>query len=199
MSTLSLLVTPLNLRRSATEDMSLSRLIQLVPPPSIPSEVGTFEAWGQLESEIGVSLPPDYRDFVFAYGTGLFAGFYRIYNPFASSQYMSLSKSIARICDQNRVSQQFFPDRFPYPYFPEPCGLIPWGNDENGNDYFWLAEGPTETWNVVQDENRGIGISKQPFTMTGFLVSVLEGKTKPLAGDYPLEDDFVFEAWSPDT
>lgn len=178
--------------------MSLSRLIELVPPPATPFEIGTLEEWRDRESDIGVALPTDYRDLVLTYGTGLFAGFYRIYNPFAASQYMSLMASITRVCGQNRVSQQSFPDRFPYPYFPEASGLIPWGNDENGNDYFWLAEGPVETWNVVQDENRGGGITRQPFTMTGFLVSVLEGKTKPLAGDYPREDDFVFEAWSPD-
>ncbi len=176
--------------------MSLSRLIQLVTPPTNPFEIGTLEEWHELESQIGVSLPPDYREFVFTYGSGLFAGFYRVYNPFAASQYMSLMKSIARICDQNRISQQSFPDRFPYRYFPEPGGLIPWGNDENGNDYFWLADGPAETWSVVQDENRGGGIVGQPFTMTGFLVSVLEGKTEPLAGDYLREDDFSFDAWS---
>lgn len=179
--------------------MSISRLIELVPPPSSPFEIGTHDQWRERESEIGVTLPRDYRDFIFTYGTGLFAGFYRIYNPFASSQYMSLSQSITRVCEQNRVSQQSFPERFPYPYFPELGGLIPWGNDENGNDYFWLADGASESWNVIQDANRGDGIAVQPFTMTGFLVSVLEGKTRPLADDYPLEDDFVFEAWSSDT
>lgn len=178
--------------------MSLSRLIQLVTPPKNPFEIGTLEEWHERESQIGVSLPADYREFVFTYGTGLFAGFYRIYNPFAASQTMSLMESITRVCEQNRISQQSFPERFPYRYFPEPCGLIPWGNDENGNDYFWLPDGLPETWNVVQDENRGSGLVRQPFIMTEFLVSVLEGKTKPLASDYPHEDDFVFDAWSPE-
>ena len=46
-------------------------------------------------------------------------------------------------------------------------GGMPWGgitgipvaslfaHDTNGNDYFWLTEGPPTKWIVVQDENRG--------------------------------------------
>lgn len=177
--------------------MSLTELKKLVPPPNKPFEVGTLDGWKQVEEKLNLRLPKDYREFIFTYGSGLFAGFYRIYNPFAKSEYTSLYKCVNTICNQDQRSQRLFPDRFPYPFYPEPNGLVPWGNDENGNDYFWLSEGPPTKWQVVQMENRGSGMKIQPFTMTGFLVNILKKKIEALAGDYPCKQDYVFEPWRP--
>lgn len=176
--------------------MSLAELMQLVPPPDEPFEVGTLKQWRSVEKKLGTELPTDYREFVFAYGSGLFAGLYRVYNPFAASEYTALIPSAERVCGYNRVSQQSDPERFPYPYFPEAGGLLPWGNDENGNDYFWLTEGSPSEWVVVQDNNRGEGIRVQPYTMTAFLVAILERKVKALASGYPRKSDRVFQPYS---
>src|SRR6266404_2309328 len=119
--------------------MSMADLKKLVTPPAKPFEVGTLSQWQKYEQKLGTRLPDDYRKFVFAYGSGLFAGFYRVYNPFAASEYIALLSQVERVCGYNRESQRSFPKRFPYPYFPELGGLLPWGNDENGNDYFWLT------------------------------------------------------------
>jgi len=173
--------------------MSITQLKQLVPPLTRPLEVGTLAQWRKVEGQLGTKLPPDYRHFVFAYGSGLFAGLYAVYNPFAASEWTNLPKRAKRTCDLNRESQKSNPERFPYPYYPEPGGLLPWGNDENGNDYFWLTEGPPTKWVVVQDENRGDGVRVQPYTMTGFLVGILRRKIKPLASGYPRKSDFKFE------
>lgn len=176
--------------------MSLARLKRLVAPPESPAEVGTLQQWQDLERSLGAELPRDYREFVFTYGTGLFAGFYRVHNPFASSQWMALLTSVTRVCDCNRESQKEFPERFPHPYFPEKNGLLPWGNDENGNDYFWLTQGQPDEWQVVEDEVRGDGIKAHPFTMTDFLISILNKTTEPLASGYPLETDYEFDSWT---
>src|SRR5262245_46610840 len=116
--------------------MSIADLRKLVSPPPRPFEVGTLAQWRKIEDQLGAELPRDYREFVFTYGSGLFAGLCRVYNPFAASEYIALVPQSKRVCDANRQSQQSNPKRFPYPYFPDPGGLLPWGNDENGNDYF---------------------------------------------------------------
>jgi hypothetical protein len=175
--------------------MSIRELHKLVPPPEKPFEVETITLWRKAEAMIGLKLPRDYRDFVFSYGSGLFAGFYRVYNPFAASEWTSLISQVQMVCKNDRSSQQSFPDRFPYPYYPEPGGLLPWGNDENGNDYFWLTKGPPTKWQVAQNEGRERGFKIQPFSMTGFLVAVLERKVKALAGGYPHKKHLKFEGW----
>jgi len=177
--------------------MSLAMLKKLVPPPPHPFEVGTLAQWRKMEAKLGKRLPRDYRDFVFTYGSGLFAGFYIICNPFAKSQYTCLPSRVEMVCKHNRESRISIPERYPFPYHPEPGGLIPWGYDENGNDYFWLPEGPPTKWTVVQDENRGSGIRRQPYSLTGFLAAVLTRKVRALASGYPRKGCFRFDPWDP--
>jgi hypothetical protein len=175
--------------------MSIVELKQLVPPPDRPFNTGDLVKWRKIEEQLGVELPPDYREFIFAYGTGLFAGFYRVYNPFTTRDYLALLPQSKRVCGYGRESRRWDPERFPYLYYPEAGGLLPWGNDTNGNDYFWLTEGAPAGWVVVQDENRGRGITVQPYSLTGFLVAILRRKIEALASGYPCQSNFTFEPW----
>ncbi|HEY2082197.1 MAG TPA: hypothetical protein VGI88_05385, partial [Verrucomicrobiae bacterium] len=119
--------------------MALDELKAIVRPPQRPSEVGDFAAWREIESKIGLILPSDYKGFVFTYGTGLFARFYRIYNPFSLSKFMALHPSIQRTCAGIGEIKRAWPAQVPYAIYPSVPGLLPWGNDENGNDYYWLT------------------------------------------------------------
>jgi SMI1-KNR4 cell-wall len=175
--------------------MSIETLKKLVPPPPRPSEVGTIEEWQAVERQLGLVLPSDYRGFVFTYGSGLFAGFYRVYNPFAASKYSALYSSIERVCSGEREFKRDWPERVPYSIYPEQPGILPWGNDENGNNYYWLTDGSPDTWAVLSDEVRGEGFREYGCTMTEFLTNVLEYRCKALAGDYPTDKDRVFKAW----
>lgn len=175
--------------------MSISQLKQLISPPANPLEVGTTSQWNEFEQTLGLTVPTDYKKFVFTYGTGLLANFYMVYNPFSASPYISFLSVATTVCDNNRESQSFYPDRFPYAYYPKPGGLLPWGRDENGNDYFWATQGAPDSWIVVQDDNRGDGIKTHPTTMTQFLVAILNKRIEPLASNYPKEKDFTFEPY----
>ncbi|HEV7405312.1 MAG TPA: SMI1/KNR4 family protein [Chthoniobacteraceae bacterium] len=173
--------------------MSIERLGNLVEPPKRPSEVGSLAQWEAVERQLGVVLPSDYRDFVFTYGTGHFAHFYGVYNPFASSEWIALWPSVQRVCAGERQIKRHFPDAVPYPVYPDQPGLLPWGGDDNGNYYFWMTKGAPDTWKVLSDEVRGEGFQEYGCTMTEFLTGVLCGEFKPLAGDYPKDEDRVFE------
>ncbi len=173
--------------------MAIEQLKKIVPPPQRPFEVDSLENWQEIEQKLGLVLPSDYRDFIFAYGSGLFAQFYRVYNPFASSEWTALEASIKRICNAEREIKRGFPDCVPYQIYPEEAGIVPWGNDENGNEYFWLTHGAPDTWLVLSDEMRGEGFREYGCSMTEFLTRVLLGQIEALAGDYPTEENLVFE------
>ena len=176
--------------------MSIHQLKSLVPPPIRPFEVGSIEQWQAIEQNLGLVLPADYRDFVFTYGTGLFAQLYRVYNPFSTNDWMNLSTSIGRDCGWIRETKRDWPNRVPYPIFPESSGLLPWGNDENGNHYYWITSGSPDSWLVVSDELRGEGFREYGKCMTDFLCEVLTGKIEALAGDYPRDENLVFKPFT---
>ncbi len=176
--------------------MPIEPLKRIVTPPQHPSEVGTLEQWRAIEHQLGTTLPSDYRDFVFTYGSGLFARFYRVYNPFAASEWTALYPSVQRVCDWQRDTKRRWTDRVPYSIYPDQPGILPWGNDENGNDYCWITDGPPETWLVASDGTRGEGFREHGCAMTEFLTNVLLGECRALAGEYPTDEDRVFEAWT---
>ncbi len=173
--------------------MNILELKSLVTPPKEPLEIGTLEEWHRVEQELGLALPADYREFVFAYGSGLFAQFYRVYNPFSADKYISLDTQVQKTCEWRRRTKAEFPEDVPYPIYPESGGILPWGNDENGHDYYWLTQGSPDQWTVLADDVRGTGFSHHDCSMTGYLLGVLSKRVKPLVGDYPRKENFVFE------
>jgi hypothetical protein len=168
----------------------------MISPPRTPAEVKSTEDWKVVEAGLGLTLPSDYREFVFTYGSGLFAQFYRVYNPFSASKYISLPQSITRVCDGLREFKREFPSQVPYPIHPESTGILPWGNDENGNDYYWLTRGGPDDWRVITDEVRGEGFREYDCTMTEFLERVLLRRIDALASGYPRDEDFVFKPFA---
>lgn len=175
--------------------MSIIKLKSLVPPPVRPFEIGTIDQWRAVEQELGVELPSDYREFVFTYGTGMFAGFYVVYNPCSAMKTANLLTKISTLCQQEREFKREFPDAVPYRIHPDRPGLLPWGGDENGNYYYWITDGPPDSWLVVSDEVRGEGFREYGRCMTDFLCDVLTGKIEALAGGYPTDENRVFESW----
>lgn len=175
--------------------MSIAAVTKLVPPPARPSEVGSIEQWRAVEEQLGLVLPSDYREFIFNYGSGLFANFFRIYNPFAKNKWTALYPSVVRVCGWQRELRQTWPKDVPYEIYPTPSGILPWGNDENGNNYFWIAKGSPDAWTVLSDEVRGEGFREYGYTITEYLTKVLLKECDALAGGYPTEKDRVFKAW----
>jgi len=174
--------------------MSLAELVKLVPPPNQPFEIGTMDRWREIEAELGTSLPADYREFVFAYGTGLFANFYRVDNPFSGSKYMGLVPASRRAGDILRDLRECEENNYvAISIFPEPGGLLHWADDENGNCYYWRTDGQPDEWTIVEDQVRGDGFKEHSCSTTEFLFGILSGNITPLAGEYPNDACFVFK------
>lgn len=51
--------------------------------------------------------------------------------------------------DQERGSRNSKPEKCPYPFYPEPGGLLPWAGTDNGDRVCWLTEGQPDGWTVV--------------------------------------------------
>lgn len=165
--------------------MSLAALKKVVPPPKLPDVVDFDARWKEFEKTHKRKLPRDYRDLVRTYGDGLLAGFYLLYSPLAESPWLNLAAVQERETQDLLQLRGSSPDRCPFPIYPEPGGLYPWGGDENGNTYFWLTSGPTNTWPVVQYEPRGTGFLRHDCSVTAFLTGVWKGEIQALAGGYP--------------
>jgi hypothetical protein len=62
---------------------TLQHLMALAPPPM--NIRGRVEQWDKLQNELSLEFPSDYKQLVNTYGSGSFAGFFGLANPFYSS------------------------------------------------------------------------------------------------------------------
>ncbi|MGW5349070.1 hypothetical protein ACWERV_00940 [Streptomyces sp. NPDC004031] len=114
--------------------------------------------WGPASAAVDVTLPADYRAFVDAFGPGELYGRLAVGTPGplrdGSDGTAALRAYLAdatTLCDALRGLRLEYPDAFPYPFHPEPGGLLPWGGGISGEQLFWLRRPGTapEEWPVV--------------------------------------------------
>lgn len=122
--------------------MTIETLIKAAPPPDAPFEPFTGP-WEPVEDALGVTLPPDYKDFVRLYGNGRFMAFLNISVPRSRKTHSRLVDQVRTFCGAVERNNA------PYAFWPAPGGLIPFGATDDGDDLFWLPRGPSADWPVV--------------------------------------------------
>jgi hypothetical protein len=123
--------------------MPIKQLIALIAPPTAP--VDNEGNWRAAEIVVGADYPAEFRDLITRYGTGtFFKGHLTVYNPLTVGGLACIKQSEKYL---RQYREGLYP--LPLPVHPETPGLLPWGRDENGNDYCWLTQGKPDKWPVV--------------------------------------------------
>jgi len=172
--------------------MTIENLVKVVSPPDLPGE--TFNRpWGPIEAELGTALPQDYKDFVRLYGNGYFLEFLGINVPRSRNPHTRLESGVRVICDSFLEDEEL-----PYPLWPKPDGLLPFGGTDNGDYLFWLPRGAPENWGIVVWD-RGFGdFEAFDCDLTDFLAGLATGEIRPK--EFPddlLPCDHPFSPYSP--
>jgi hypothetical protein len=122
--------------------VSLPELLALIPAPKKPNS--SSGNWEQVESELGIRFPADFKLFIQAYGSGRILTGLEIYNPLTSAGRKSIADDLEAL-QEMRESREYL-----WPIHPEKSGMLPWGNDWNGNIFCWLAKGRPDKWPTGQ-------------------------------------------------
>ncbi|MEV5786789.1 SMI1/KNR4 family protein [Streptomyces sp. NPDC052287] len=146
-------------------------LVSHVPPPSRP--LWASGDWNKVESVLGLELPTDFKQLVGAYGAYHFAGFLTPLTPFGGRDL--LVGPAKRLLDQERGFRDSNPEACPYPFYPEPGGLLPWARTDNGDNVCWLTDRTPDEWTVVCWNPRGWYYDAHPVGAVEFLAGWLSG------------------------
>jgi len=74
--------------------VSVIDLAKLISPPSSPNEAPQQNEWPQIETQLGTSLPADYKDLISLYGTGKIDNFFGIFNPSSQNENINLATQL---------------------------------------------------------------------------------------------------------
>lgn len=127
----------------------MEQLKTIMPPPASPVAAGAPERWGQIEKELGIRLPRDYKQLIQTYGAGEFGGYLIIHSPFFGDGDGNLLHECHNTLEFYRDVRQRNPERMIYPPFPDPGGVLPLGRAIGGVLLFWVTEGDPDEWPVL--------------------------------------------------
>jgi hypothetical protein len=143
------------------------------------AEHRTFD-WAAIESDLGPRLPADYKLVAQTFPYGWFRTFIRVHPPERLHDYdQSLSEFAAGHLNALREWRATGEVSFPYPLFPEPGGVLPWGSIRSPGLAFWLTGpgGPDDWPVVVAAEEYEYDRSKRfDGTMCEFLIEVASAR-----------------------
>jgi SUKH superfamily protein len=125
--------------------------------------------WGPIENQLGFGLPSDYKSFIDTYGPGTF-GDITITNP-VSGRDDSLDRLIEKIHAEASANPRRQPEQDP-PIHPEPEGMIPWGETDDGWACCWApSTANPDDWGIVRLAPAQVACEYSPgVSFTAFLV-----------------------------
>jgi hypothetical protein len=157
-------------------DSCVERLAQLVG--AVRRVVEEYD-WPAIESSLGgLSLPRDYRAFVETFPPGVVDDRIRVIRPgdvhSPRTEYLGYYAYRMNDMRQRRAGGH---GRYPYTIFPEPGGVLPWGEGANGELYFSLTgASDADAWTVVWPDRDEREWRAFPGSMCEFLIGVVTGK-----------------------
>lgn len=147
-------------------------LVRLVPPPVVPIDANGD--WREVEAALGLGLPADFKTLTERYGRGQFVDFLTPLTPFGTHEL--LVQQARQLLDGERSFRESDPDRCPYPFYPEPGGLLPWAGTDNGDRLCWSTDGEPDGWTVVVWNPRSWTYDAHDMGAVAFLHGWLSGR-----------------------
>jgi hypothetical protein len=153
---------------------SIVRLAELLEIPSLAGDAVDWAAadWAAAEVHWGTAFPPDYRDFVSAFGGGSINASFHIAVPWREDASSDQALSFERLVEEVAYSAEFTGE--------EPPAGIPWALDCQSNHVYWdtAKSSRPEDWTVFVHDNHGERVDFD-CGMGDFLVGVLTRAISP--------------------
>lgn len=163
----------------------LDRLTRLLPPPQ---SAVAGPPWQHSRTEVGFDFPSDYRAFVNRYGGSQIGapGSLRFFVHCPSSIPARsgvptgfegfVEWHVSDIAPMFEGGDEDYWGGTTYPMYPEPGGLLTWGENEQGDLFWWLTEGDdADRWPVVVWARGPATTFRFDCGMVGLLVSMISG------------------------
>jgi hypothetical protein len=159
--------------------MTLETLLDALPTPAHPVETVDADQWETFELITGITLPDDYKAYLRVFGTGIIGGVITPHNPFCKRPLWKIHYTcrdwMRESAGIHKYKHLYGEQTFPYAIYPEPGGVLPWGETDNGDRLFWLTTGLPNEWTILMNEVRSSDFELFECSMTEFLRGLITG------------------------
>lgn len=179
------------------------KIQQLVKPPKFPVHNGGSDRFADIEAELGLVLPADYKELIVTYGDGTWQGFWFLLNPFTDNQYLNLVTQASREGDSGEdiLSAERYLQRteldYPHRIWPERGGIFPWGITDNGGRFFWITGGKPDKWPTLYYPSRDPDFTRYELSTSELTYSALSSSlpifAEELGGEVVPDGAALFE------
>ncbi|WP_182872948.1 SMI1/KNR4 family protein [Microbispora sp. H10670] len=156
---------------------SLADLTAIIGPPRKPAPLVD---WAAIEAETALVFPDDYKEWAARYANIRLSNFLYVSRPDAAGE--ERQGVIARLNQLRPLIEEWGTidlvndegeeiEAPPFPLYPEPEGLYPWGATDNGDYLLWLTTTDPSPWTVVVTD--GATWWHFPGSLTDFLVGIM--------------------------
>ncbi len=127
-------------------------LEEVIPVPEDPKNAKGD--WAQVEKELGIRVPEDYRKIIETYGDHGWNDFISVFNPFSDNRNLNLASKSKEILKYENMLRDESPHYYPIAIFPEKEGIFPWAVTDNGDYLFWITKGDCARWPTMIRDSR---------------------------------------------
>jgi hypothetical protein len=132
--------------------------------------------WAEVEHDLGLTLPSDYKELVSTLGVGSFDELVDLAHPDRPRGRFSLRARITSVADYLELLRRFDLqdgiDRF-----PPDARFVPWGLSFDGQYALWLVDGEPDDWTVVTGDKEGL--ERWDLSLVDFLDQYLDERISP--------------------
>jgi hypothetical protein len=169
--------------------MYLEKLKQILPPPNRVADVVKKISWEDIEDNIKLTFPDDYKEFIRCYGIGQICDFINIDVPVNFNLYLEETKNL---CNNYLSIKSMFPNKYNYRVYPKPNSLYPLGTTDNGDELWWLTDPNPIKWRIVVYGSRSWDHYEYSMSLSEFLYKILIKTIRCDAFPASFPDEIVF-------
>ncbi|WP_152521248.1 hypothetical protein [Nocardiopsis ganjiahuensis] len=191
----------------------MKKIMELVGESSVPNKKPV--SWGGVEKSLGLFLPEDYKSLVSEYFTFNLG-------PISLVSPRPGTPGDQGLLEATQESEEIFTDLYVenpaeiaephrqdgsplgghfyvFNFYPKVPGLLKWGKDYNGSDFYWYVNGPPSEWTIVAQAREGWW-DEHKMSVSAYLYGLVSGEVEcdVVAQSFDCDKKFVEWPWPTD-
>ncbi|MGW5877219.1 hypothetical protein ACWFMI_11810 [Nocardiopsis terrae] len=186
----------------------VNKIMEFIGESTVPNKESV--PWGEVERSLGLTLPEDYKVLVSEYFT-FNLGPISLVSPRPGTpgdrDLLDATQACEEIFtdlyieDPGEIAEPHRQDGSPlggcfhvFNFYPKAPGLLKWGKDYMGGDFYWYVNGPPSEWTIIA-HSRENWWDEHKMSVSAYLYGLVSGEVECDVVAQSFDNDKKFVEW----